>query len=873
MSVLREILSWSKSCPPWQRDALRRLLQNRTLSTKDLSELTLICQSAHGLLPGETQAPANHPLSEAHLPPDVQSNQAVVLTTIEAVQHVNAIAGKQPLVFGSAGLTVVYGDNASGKSGYARILKCACRARSRPKRILPDVFSATANDVASATIKFKVGSQDDSHEWQDGETVRSSLALVSVFDSACALHYVEEANDVAFRPFGLDLLDKLASACTHLKRGFDQERASLVAAFKDFTDLRGPTDVGKLIESLSAQTTPAAVEKLANLSSQESEQLDNLKRQVAQIEAEDPAVRARELKGRATRLEAMRTRLKEIQAALSEDGIQVLKAALSLANSTAEAAKLASESAFKDEPSPLNGVASETWKVLWEAARRYSETEAYPGTPFPVVSEGARCVLCQQLLTHEPDAAPRLLRFESFVKAETQKAAQAAKARYAKLRENFEEQTEDLTAPDDLLDQLELTHQICATKIGSFLESADKRRSDVSTALTTNDWSVIRSLNECPTADIEAIVMELNTKSAEFERAKAPEKLAELKAERDQLLARQKLGQRKADVLAEIARQKRMNALAACLRDVDTTATSRKSTELTKSRVTKAICDRFKTELNGLGLAHLRVELVPAGSERGVMYHRVELRGTKMIVSVQDIASEGEQRCIALAGFLAELATATHKSALVFDDPVSSLDHAWRESVALRLIVEAKDRQVIVFTHDLVFLLLLLEQAEKTCVTVAQAHLTCSSEGSGVCNEGPPWLAMPVKSRIGALKAQWQQAEKLHRTEGPVVYEALAKELYGRLRETWERTVEEVLLNGAVLRFRRGIETQRLVKVADITAADIQTIVAAMEKCSTHLRGHDQAPAINQPVPAPAELQADIEQLENWVTQMRKRRG
>ena len=426
MSVFKEILSWSKSCPAWQRDALRRLIQYGALSTTDLSELTLICQSKHGLLPPETPVPANQPLSEEHLPPNVQSNQAVALATIEDVQHVNALACKQPLVFGSAGLTVVYGDNASGKSGYARILKYACRARSRPKRILPDVFSATANGVASAIIRFKVGSEDASHAWRDGETIRSPLASVSVFDSACALHYVEEANDVAFRPFGLDLLDKLATACTHLKMAFDQERTSLLAAAKDFTDLRGPTDVGKLIESLSTQTAVAVVEELATLSPEESERLENLKRQVAQIEAENPAVRERELKGRATRLEAVRQRLNKIQSALSDNRIEDLKAALSLANSTKEAAKLASESAFKDARPPLNGVASETWKELWEAARRYSETEAYPDTPFPVVSEGARCILCQQLLAHEQDAVQRLSRFESFVKAETQKAANAA---------------------------------------------------------------------------------------------------------------------------------------------------------------------------------------------------------------------------------------------------------------------------------------------------------------------------------------------------------------------------------------------------------------------------------------------------------------
>ncbi len=868
MSVLREILSWSKSCPKWQRDALRRLVRNGALAPNDLAELTLICKSAHSLTAPGTPVPPSQPLAEEHLPPNAQSDQSVTLTAIEEVQNVNALACKQPLTFGPSGLTIVYGDNASGKSGYARILKCACRARSRPKQVLPDIFSSGATSAASATIRFKVGDQDRFHQWRDGETTCALVSLVSVFDSACALQYVEEANDVAFRPFGLDLLDKLASACTHLKRGFDQERATLAVAARDFSDLSGPTDVGKLVGSLSAQTAVEVVERLANLSSQESQRLENLKKQVAQIEAEDPAIRAKEFKGRASRLDALGKRLAEIQSALSAEKGQALKEALSLANSTAEAAKLTSASAFKDEP--MKGVGSETWKQLWEAARRYSEAEAYPGTAFPVVSDSTRCVLCQQPLGQ--DAVQRLSRFESFVKAETQKAAQTARKRFNELQESFQEQAKDLTAPDELLAQLELTHATCAAKIRSFLESAATRRAEVSARLTTNNWPNIPALNECPVDDIAAIVADLNTIAAEFERAKAPEKLAELKAERDQLLARQRLGLRKAEVLSEIARLKRLNALAACLRDVDTTATSRKSTELTKSCVTKAICDTFKRELTRLGLAYLRVELVPTGSERGVMYHRVELRA-KRSADIQEVVSEGEHRCIALAAFLAELATATHKSSLVFDDPVSSLDHSWRESVACRLVEEVQERQVIVFTHDLVFLLLLLEHAEKESLPLSQAHLTRNPQGSGICSEGPPWLAMPVKTRIGTLKAQWQQAEKLCRTEGPVVYEALARDLYGRLRETWERAVEEVLLNGAVVRFRRSIETQRLDKLTDVAATDIQTIEAAMTKCSTHLRGHDQAAAINQPVPQPTELKADIEQLENWVTQVRKRRG
>jgi predicted ATPase len=38
---------------------------------------------------------------------------------------VNALASDQRLSFGTPGLTIVYGDNGSGKSGYARVLKAA----------------------------------------------------------------------------------------------------------------------------------------------------------------------------------------------------------------------------------------------------------------------------------------------------------------------------------------------------------------------------------------------------------------------------------------------------------------------------------------------------------------------------------------------------------------------------------------------------------------------------------------------------------------------------------------------------------------------------------------------------------------------------
>ena len=81
---------------------------------------------------------------------------------------------------------------------------------------------------------------------------------------------------------------------------------------------------------------------------------------------------------------------------------------------------------------------------------------------------------------------------------------------------------------------------------------------------------------------------------------------------------------------------------------------------------------------------------------------------------VGKILSEGEHRCVALAAFLAELATTESRSAVVFDDPVSSLDHMHREAVAERLADEGQHRQVIVLTHDIDFLFLLDQSCRKT---------------------------------------------------------------------------------------------------------------------------------------------------------------
>ena len=127
-------------------------------------------------------------------------------------------------------------------------------------------------------------------------------------------------------------------------------------------------------------------------------------------------------------------------------------------------------------------------------------------------------------------------------------------------------------------------------------------------------------------------------------------------------------------------------------------------------------------------------------------------------------------------------------------------------------------------------------------------------------------------ARLGHLRKLFQTARKLHRDGHRDAYERAAVEIYGFLREAWERALEEVLLGGVVERFRVGVQTRQVGLLADITQADCWAVTSAMTKCSRWLRGHDDAPAARADIPEPDEVEGDIDALDAFLAGIRKRR-
>jgi len=861
--VLQEVLSWSERLPLWQRDALRRIVLQARLSAPDLEDLSELCKKSYGLSGTEVVA---QPLASVHIPP-APKGASLALKAVKHVKDVNALAPGQEVTFGVAGLTVVFGSNGAGKSGYARILKRACRARGNGDPVLPNALSEVAAGTPTAQITISADGAEPTYTWRDGNPCAPELAAVSVFDSTAAHVYVANKTEVAYRPLGLDVLDQLAAVCNQVRTRLEAEKSNLERADTPLPVLPAGTAAGRLLASLTALTPRGEVEQLASLTDAERKELRELEGVLAAARVEDPVKRAAELRLKAARVRKLQQHVQLVAERVGKQAIEALERARKESIACQEAAS-AAQAAFSGR-GVLPEIGGAAWRKLWDAARLYSEGVAYRGKHFPHVAEGARCVLCQQEL--QPEGRVRLESFAEYVRGEAQTKARAAAAAVEELRSKIE-QVRPIDAHLDILEEVETAARDAGVQVRAFLDEAEKSRRTVLDHANTAEGEIVALETRAPLNVLDQVADEWERRAMELTKAADPEHRKAAEAKVSELQARANLAEHRAAVLSEIERKARLNAYDKCLKDTNSAAVTRQSTELTKKYVTEALATAFEDELKKLGFSSPELVLRPVGGQKGALYHQIQLKHVTR-AELPRIVSEGEAKCLALAAFLAELKTAGGMSGIVFDDPVSSLDHNWRARVARRLVAEASTRQVIVFTHELVFLSELVAAAEASGIPCTYRSLWRLKETAGHVHQDLPWAAQSTKSRLGTLREAWQRADKVFRVEGHGAYEPFGTQIYARLRQTWERAIEEVLLNKVVERFREGIETKRLGMVTDVSAADYEAVDAGMTKCSKWEGGHDQALAVNEPVPSPDELKADIDALDAWVKTVQTRRS
>jgi recombinational DNA repair ATPase RecF len=864
--IYKDILDWSKKRPMWQRDALRRLIQNESLSDEDIIELSEICKSDHGLVDKKNLRVKPFPLENQHIPEDIEGSSGSILSKITDIQNVNALINGQCLDFlPTKGLTVVYGDNGSGKTGFVRILRHLCKTRGLVEPIKPNIFVDSDSQEASAIVHFYNDHQDFSLPWSRNSLAPRELSSVAIFDSNAASVYVGKENDVFWLPGGLDLFSKLVDGCHRVADLLKKELDTLESKRFQPPEIAQDTEVFSLVSNLSLRTRIEEIDRLSALSEEEKGLIQKLSKEIAAIEAEDPSKIAGSIRRKISRFNELIRRYEKIELYISDNSVKELVTAKTDMDNKIAAASVASTEQFSSEPLP--GIASETWKILWESARKYSEDEVYKSVEFPYLDNAARCVLCQQVL--DSDARDRMKRFSDFVKRDAHRKAEELKKEYNERIGAVNNLIIIYNQDDNTLEELKEEDTILAANIRDNLNLFEKIRLAVIEASKSNTWDSVPICLESPKERLSSLISKLEERALKYEQMNVANQKVELERKLNSLKARLILSNCKDQVLNEIDRLKKVENYLECFRDTDTTAITKKNTELTTKVVTDALRDSFKVELNRLGLGSLSVEIEPARGRDGVLKHHVILKSGSQSYAPIGIVSEGEYRCIALASYLAEATTSENVSSIILDDPVCSLDHVRKEKIAERLVDEAKRRQVIIFTHDLVFLLLLQEYLSRYPVKSAFRQICFYGDRPGYCKVGVPWIGMRLKDRIAHLESDLGGIKSAFPTTDSVNYRAMAKTLYTDIRETWESAVEEVFLNGSVKRLSKGVHTKPLEKIVGHNLRPYyERLEKGMSKSSTW-SGHDQAVEINQPPPKPDEIESDIVELKSWIKELK----
>ncbi|MGF7192120.1 energy-coupling factor transporter ATP-binding protein EcfA2 [Robbsia andropogonis] len=851
--------TWLSERPRWMQTAAVKLLESqRRLDANEIKDLADLCIA-------ET---SKNPVEVFRFVPKGTFDTAnallnLRLSKIEKVKGVNAIRSNAELDLGNKDFAIIYGPNGAGKSGFARLVKNACGARTSAD-LLPNVFEKQPTPP-SACFLLLHNDTPETVEWNAAAGPSGRLRWIHVFDSAVATSYVSDKNAASYEPRRMRFISRLIEASELVSAELTRRKDAVPRMLPQLPAEHTATQAGSFWLGIKPSTTQTAIDAQCSWTQADTDERLRLETILKQ---QDIGGRLRELSRQKKLLAQLESEVKTLRDGLTDAKLLPL---LKARKDAQEKRKAASEDAARIfANAPLEGVGTESWRLMWQQARQYSEALAYPNKMFPVVHNPAdKCVLCQQPL----DAASRdrLSGFEAYVKGGLETAARTSE----KLRDTLTQSLPVLpTAAKWRLDVGLI--RIEPAEADSLYERIRTRRAAAETIIDPVNLPALefQPLDEAIESLKEALGKEetaLTEMQRDGQRLEHEKTLKELRG-------REWITQQKTALETEIKQRAICKKLEDAAKLASTHALTRKKNELMDEELAKGYQERFLAEMVALGGKRLSVSLEPLQEGKGRISFKLKLCDTQQDAAAHSVLSEGESRIVALAAFLADIGGSGQQTPFVFDDPISSLDQEFEERVADRLVELSRTRQVIVFTHRLSLLSILddaLEKVSKNVSILAEAppsrsFLSLRRLGPvvGVVNtldvrREPPAKGF-AKLRGHRLPILRRAFDALHES-----YESEMKAACSDFRILVERSVEKVMLAGLIERFRRSVQTQQIRSLAKITPADCILIDRMMTKYSGF--EHSQSDEIDARLPEIDEVAMDLDLMIDWISEFDKR--
>ena len=327
-------------------------------------------------------------------------NENIILESLKHNSGVNAINQGEKITFHPK-LTVIFGKNGSGKSGFVRIIKKISGSRTQ-EDIWQNIHSLKSKNHCDVEITFKKGNKERTLQWA-GEGKSTSLNQLNVFDGKCIQMYLTKSLDFTYQPYGFELFPMLSTSLKELQARLTldiQKKELNKPSFDNLFD--ETTKVGTFISSLGPGTKKEDLDKLPKWDNSLKRELFNKEKEMRSLHNLDQKLE--NLQNRLQKLNALQEQLDEIQNEFSAKNINLYTELIK--NYIKRKRRLDAKKGKTLEDYDISEMDSEEWQKFIQAGEEYVESlddEHYP-------KMNSQCIYCRQKLTKTAVKLIRLYR-------------------------------------------------------------------------------------------------------------------------------------------------------------------------------------------------------------------------------------------------------------------------------------------------------------------------------------------------------------------------------------------------------------------------------------------------------------------------------
>lgn len=764
---------------------------------------------------------------------DLNPLASVRLTSLTVDDGVNALKPGAEIEFAPR-VTIIFGENGSGKSGFVRVLKRAAGVRTA-EEILPDVH-ADRHPTPTGSFSVRVGGTSQTIAWNNDFGV-APLNRISIFDARGARLHVEDDLAYVYTPGELALFPLVQNAIEQVRSALGSAISArrpagnlLLASFDRSSSIYAA------IETLGAATDLAEVRAFATVPEDIDARIESLGIEIDALSSSRKRSELKRARNRAALVQDL-GRAIDLMAAFDEAEYASLVATRDAAARQRDAA---GGKAFEDLAIP--GILGPEWRRFIQAGEEYLTANAPADYPL----ENSTCAYCRQPLT---TAALQLLKkYRNFSNNDIKHALDEAERQlrqYVSTTEEIDIEGLSQRLHTEINDQPDVLAPIIPI-LGQIRELIDGLASGTVTSWKDRaaELAEAKRLASGESIRLDDLIGQLQDSADKREGALEAKRaeLTELKAKKTTHTLLPQIEKRVRDAKWVARATIVKNNITGILRSLTESAK-----EASEELLNKDFAKRFEDECQRLRAPSVTLNF--PGRE-GQVTRR------KLVASYKptQILSEGEQKALALADFLAEVTSIPASSPVVFDDPITSMDYRRIHEVCDRIVALSEEHQMVVFTHNIWFAAELLSKADKK----EWQYYDIRAEGGevGVVTAASHPRVDSLRQVRGSINQLIQAAGS---QEGEV-RAALVEKGYEHLRSLCEIVVEHELLQGVVTRYAPNVMMTKLDKInAEKLQESVASIVPVYEKSCRYIASHSQPLETQGIRPKLDELKKDLE--------------